>query len=101
MTEQERKPLTDAERFTAHLEESRRIVASWPEWKRNVLGKLSEDHMETEERKPRTIERTLAEGDSIEFINVDVLSVAVKKRPNHAGQVRIVATVIDKQPKIA
>lgn len=48
------------------------------------------------ERKPRQIERTLAEGESIEFRNVDVLSICIVSRKKNADQTRIVATVIDK-----
>jgi hypothetical protein len=28
----------DAKRFKSHLEWSRKEVATWPEWKRNLLG---------------------------------------------------------------
>lgn len=27
--------------FVAHLDRASRIVSSWPEWKRNALGRLS------------------------------------------------------------
>lgn len=34
----EEKERQDNERFLKHLEEASKIVATWPEWKRNILG---------------------------------------------------------------
>jgi hypothetical protein len=33
---------TDKSAFQAHLEECRRIVQGWPEWKRHILGAIDE-----------------------------------------------------------
>jgi hypothetical protein len=33
---------TDLSAFQKHLEECRRIVQGWPEWKRNILGAIDE-----------------------------------------------------------
>jgi len=43
----EEKPKLTKEEFVAHLKRASAIVASWPEWKRNILVSMSSPTVKT------------------------------------------------------